>query len=110
MIYISLKYKYKNSVYIYIMEEVFTNIYENNSWGNNNNDNYKGSSGPGSNIEYNNDTYVPFLKNFIIEKKILSVVDLGCGDFKCGKLIYDDLDISYTGYDAYEKMVEYLCV
>ena len=30
------------------------------------------------------------LKKFITDNNI---VDLGCGDFRCGKLIYDDLDI-----------------
>ncbi len=89
------------------MEEIFTNIYENKIWGNNNNNNYSGSSGEGSNIYYNKDTYVPFLKKFIIDNNIKTVIDLGCGDFKCGELIYNDLDISYTGYDTYKKIVDY---
>ena len=57
-------------------------------------------------ISYNEE-YILFLKNWIKENNIKSVVDLGCGDFKCGKLIYDDLDVSYTGYDAYNKLIEY---
>ena len=89
------------------MEEIFTNIYENNAWGNNNNSEYAGSSGPGSEIYYNENTYVPFLKKFIIDNNIKTIVDLGCGDFKCGNLIYDDLDITYTGYDAYKKIIDY---
>jgi hypothetical protein len=89
------------------MEEVFTDIYENNLWGNDYNDYYKGSSGGGSEINYNKDTYIPLLRNFIIENNIQTVVDLGCGDFKCGKMIYDDLDIYYTGYDAYKKMIDF---
>jgi hypothetical protein len=89
------------------MEEIFTNVYENKIWGQNAYGEYNGSSGGGSDIEYNKDTYVPFLKKFIIDNNIQSVVDLGCGDFKCGKIIYDDLDISYMGYDAYKKVIEY---
>jgi len=89
------------------MEEVFTDIYENNLWGNDYNDYYKGSSGGGSEINYNKDTYIPLLRNFIIENNIQTVVDLGCGDFKCGKMIYDDLDIYYTGYDSYKKMIDF---
>jgi len=89
------------------MEEVFTNIYECNEWGNNNNNEYKGSSGVGSCIEFNKDNYVTFLKNFIIDNNIINIVDLGCGDFRCGKLIYEDLNILYTGYDAYKKVIEY---
>jgi hypothetical protein len=89
------------------MENIFTTIYENNIWGTNNNNNYSGSSGEGSEIQYNINNYIPFLKKFIIDNNIKSVVDLGCGDFRCGPLIYDDLDIKYTGYDAYKKVVEY---
>lgn len=44
------------------MDHFFTNIYENKKWGDNNDDEYSGSSGGGSFIEYNKDTYVPFLK------------------------------------------------
>jgi hypothetical protein len=89
------------------MEETFTTVYEKKSWGNNNNAEYSGSSGGGSDVEFNIDGYVPFLKKFIIANDIKSVVDLGCGDFRCGKLIYDDLDVAYTGYDAYKKVIEY---
>jgi hypothetical protein len=89
------------------MEEVFTNIYEQCHWGNNNHSEYSGSSGMGSEIQNNEHTYVPFLKKFITDKNIKTVVDLGCGDFVCGKLIYDDLDVSYTGYDTYKKIIDY---
>tara|TARA_R110000824_G_scaffold121647_4_gene277915 strand:- start:265 stop:927 length:663 start_codon:yes stop_codon:yes gene_type:complete len=89
------------------MEEIFTNIYEKNIWGNNNNEEYLGSSGGGSDINYNLDTYIPFLKKFIIDNNIKNIVDLGCGDFLCGELIYDDLNISYTGYDTYKKVIDY---
>jgi hypothetical protein len=75
------------------MESVFTNLYENKNWGDNNNPEYSGSSGNGSEINYNKDTYVPFLKKFIIDNNIKTVIDLGCGDFKCGRLIYGDLDV-----------------
>lgn len=89
------------------METCFTNIYINNVWGSNNVAEYNGSSGNGSSIEYNKDTYIPFLKKFIIDNNIKTVIDLGCGDFLCGKLIYDDLDVLYTGYDTYKKIVDY---
>lgn len=89
------------------MNDFFTNLYEKNTWGNNTNPEYSGSSGNGSFIEFNKNTYVPFLKKFIINHNIKNVVDFGCGDFKCGKLIYDDLDIIYTGYDTYKKIVDY---
>ena len=89
------------------MENIFTSIYENSKWGNNENNEYKGSSGPGSNVNYNKYTYIPFLRRFISDNNIKNVVDLGCGDFRCGPLIYGDLDVLYTGYDAYGKVIEY---
>jgi len=89
------------------MENVFTNIYEKKIWGDNKNSEYNGSSGGGSDVDYNKNTYIPLLKKFIADNSIKSVVDLGCGDFRCGMSIYDDLDITYTGYDAYKKIVEY---
>jgi hypothetical protein len=89
------------------MEKTFTNIYERCLWGNNSNREYSGSSGDGSKVEVNESTYIPFLKEFIKKNGIKTVVDLGSGDFRCGKLIYDDLDIVYTGYDAYIGVVKY---
>jgi len=86
------------------MEEAFTKVYTTKQWGNNDVRHYDGSSGSGSCISYNKDTYVPFLKKFI-NNNIKNVTDLGCGDFKCGKLIYNNLNITYTGYDVYEKIV-----
>jgi len=89
------------------MEDYFTIVYEKKEWGNNDNIEYSGSSGKGSFIEINKDTFVPFLKNYIINYKIKNIVDLGSGDFICGNLIYNDLDIIYTGYDTYKKIIDY---
>lgn len=89
------------------MEDTFKNIYEKCVWGNNCSTTYKGSSGPGSSVEYNINTYVPFIKKFINNNKIKSIIDLGCGDFRCGSLIYNDLDdIVYYGYDTYNNVIE----
>ena len=84
----------------------FKNVYENKVWGNDVVDGYDGSSGGGSTLEYNINTYVPFIKKFINDNGIQSVCDLGCGSFICGKAIYDDMDnIRYTGYDTYEGVI-----
>lgn len=88
------------------MEEIFTAIYENQVWGDNQNKNYRGSSGGGSEVAYN-EKYIGMLKEIIKKCNIRSVVDLGCGDFRIGHLLYDDLDIMYTGYDVYKKIIEY---
>jgi len=88
------------------MEQVFTNIYENRSWGGNVSNEFSGTSGSGSSVEYNNKVYIPFLKKYITDNNIKTVVDLGCGDFRCGSVIYDSLDIIYNGYHAYNKVIE----
>jgi hypothetical protein len=85
--------------------EVFNQIYEQNIWGNNHNQYYKGSSGGGSELSFNADTYIPFLKNFLNTYSINSVTDLGCGDFVCGPDIYADTSIIYRGYDIYNKVI-----
>lgn len=89
------------------MESIFTNVYETHEWGTNNKTEYNGSSGGGSEINFNKNNYVPFLRNLIIDNTINTIVDLGCGDFRCGHILYDDLDITYTGYDAYKKVIDY---
>ena len=88
------------------MNKIFTSIYESKYWGDNKNTAYDGSSGEGSSISYNI-RYISFLKVFIISRGIKSIVDLGCGDFKCGPAIYDNLNIDYTGYDTYDKVINY---
>lgn len=88
------------------MNTAFTDIYEERVWGDNNDIKYAGSSGIGSSLEYNQSRWIPFLKNFILKNGVKSVVDLGCGDFQCGPVIYNSLPIEkYTGYDAYGKVV-----
>jgi hypothetical protein len=69
------------------MESIFTAIDESRVWG----DNHRGSSGGGSDMEYNRERYVPFLKGFIQEHGIRTV----------------DLEIRYTGYDTYRSVVEH---
>lgn len=89
------------------MDQVFTEIYEKATWGDNKAADYKGGSGPGSALAYNQEKYIPFLRDFIMTKGIKTVVDLGCGDFRCGPSIYQGLGVGYLGYDAYDKVVLY---
>ena len=59
----------------------------------------KFNSGPGSHKPEVVSIYLNEVENFLksLSKKP-DVVDLGCGDFVCGNLIYDSLNIKYTGY------------
>lgn len=85
--------------YLSSSTNIFNNIYEKKIWDSN------GLSGPGSTIEFNKD-YITFLKKFISERKYTSIIDLGCGDFRTGKSIYDELNVKYFGYDCYEKIID----
>ena len=87
------------------MEDIFTNIYESSTWGNNKDKNYSGSSGWGSSVEYNK-KYIEIVKKVINDYNINNIVDLGCGDFIIGRLLYDDINVLYTGYDAYKKIID----
>lgn len=86
--------------------ELFTKVYETRKWGDNDDPAYEGSSGTGSDINYNMKTYVPLVRDFITKYNIRSVVDLGCGDFRVGLFIYNGMNVNYTGYDAYKKVVD----
>jgi hypothetical protein len=88
------------------MEKTFTEIYETQLWGSNEKKEYSGSSGGGSTVNFNITSYIPFLQNFIKSNKVESVVDLGCGDFLCGEIIYNELNIKYTGYDVYKRLID----
>jgi SAM-dependent methyltransferase len=88
-------------------KNTFTRIYENNVWGNDDSEDYKGSSGYGSKKEYNLNTYIPFVRDFIEINNIKSIVDLGCGIFDNSAPIYEGMDVDYCGYDAYQKTIEH---
>lgn len=89
------------------MEAVFSGIYERSFWGSNMNPAYRGSSGSGSDPDYNR-PYINWLRGFIKENQLKTIVDLGCGDFRSGPLIYEGLPISYTGLDVYRPLIESL--
>jgi hypothetical protein len=75
---------------------VFDEIYKTHYWGN--------GSGSGSSPEATL-PYREFLGRFLLENRIRSVVDLGCGDWQFSKLI-DWSGIEYHGFDAAESVIE----
>ena len=89
------------------MEQIFSSIYRNCSWGNNGNSGYLGSSGDGSSPEYNIE-YMKFVKNLIKTHNIRSIADAGCGDWRLGSSLFYNLDIKYTGYDVYNDVIKFL--
>lgn len=72
------------------MANRFQDIYEKNAW--------IYGSGEGS-LEVHTRGYRAFLQDFLFQKKIATVVDMGCGDWQFSKLI-DWKGINYQGYDV----------
>lgn len=83
-------------------EQVFSSIYKNHKWGGQ--DEYY--SGEGSHNMAYYSPYCEFVRKFILDNKIKSIVDLGCGDFNVGKE-YADLVEEYVGVDIVKPVVEY---
>ena len=70
--------------------EIFDDIYRNNLW--------HGGSGSGSREEMTRE-YRAFLRTFVHDNQIASVVDLGCGDWQIARHL-DWTGIDYTGVDV----------
>jgi SAM-dependent methyltransferase len=82
--------------------EVFSRIYENNSWGGVAGEFYSGSGSAGPAA----DAYCEMVICFIKAHSIKSVVDVGCGDFRIGNRIAPEVD-SYTGIDVVPDLVAF---
>ena len=83
-------------------KEFFTNIYNNNDWGTD--ENFKYYSGNGSHNENIINPLVTYINNFIKTNNITSILDFGCGDFNFGKQLNIDM---YYGMDICEELIEY---
>lgn len=81
-------------------KEVFTRIYEDSKWGG-----IKGQycSGSGS-TEGHASLYSEAVRSFITDKKIHSVLDLGCGDFAVGAKIKME-GVRYHGIDIVDDLI-----
>ena len=83
--------------------QIFSKIYNDGLW-NKKSSNF--NSGPGS---HNKELVIPFLEFvncFIINKKIKTIVDLGCGDFNIGKNIYKNTN-QYYAIDIVPDLIDH---
>jgi len=85
------------------MEKVFTDIYDKKRWGTHIDG--RGSSGPGSRVAVVK-PYVDFLNNFFALNHIVSVVDIGCGDWQFSKHM-DWSGKTYLGVDVVKSVIDY---
>ncbi|MBV9743656.1 MAG: class I SAM-dependent methyltransferase [Acidobacteriia bacterium] len=83
------------------VEKTFELIYRTNLWGGRSGEFY---SGHGSDAEFAR-PYCEMLRQFIRERHIQSVVDIGCGDFRVGRNIVTP-GLSYLGLDVVPPLVE----
>jgi len=83
-------------------ETVFSDIYQRAGWSCN--ERGEGTSGIGSTVR-NAQPYMGFLEQFIREKKIKTVVELGCGDWEFSQYINWG-DVRYIGYDVVKNVVD----
>ena len=81
--------------------EVFQEVYQQAMWGGEKGEFY---SGPGSDSDAATH-YAAGIAEFIASRKIRSVVDLGCGDFRVAKTFLGDNDVDYMGVDIVEPLV-----
>lgn len=83
--------------------QIFSKIYKDSLWEKKS---LEFNSGPGS---HNEELVIPFLEfvnSFIINTKIKTIVDLGCGDFNIGKNIYKNTN-EYYAIDIVPDLIEY---
>lgn len=79
-------------------EKIFTEVYESWPW-------YEhGFSISGSNIEITQE-YVDFIQEFMHEKNIRTVVDIGCGDWSFSRYL-DWSGIEYLGIDIVKMVID----
>lgn len=83
-------------------QEVFTSIYRNKIWGENQEG--CGYSGPGSCLDQTV-KYREFLQKFLSDHQIKSVVDMGCGDWTFSRAI-DWTGVEYKGFDVADEIVK----
>jgi SAM-dependent methyltransferase len=77
--------------------KVFSNIYEKNLW--------KNGSGPGSSPKAT-DQYRSILTNLIVNLKVKTVLDYGCGDWQFSHLIpWNNLIDNYLGVDIVDSVI-----
>ena len=78
------------------LPDIFNYIYENDVWGR--------GSGPGSSPEFNS-SFLRYLNDLIADRRINSLLDVGCGDFQWAK----DIEFggcSYVGFDVSNDIID----
>jgi SAM-dependent methyltransferase len=86
------------------VEDCFSEIYRTKLWGEADGEAY--CSGGGSDASFAV-PYVQQIQALVAKHKIQTVVDLGCGDFRVGRLICAQCDVRYVGVDVVPDLIAY---
>jgi hypothetical protein len=82
--------------------EAFSQTYQDQLWGNVAGERF--FSGGGSLEEFTG-PYVDWVARFVIDHKINTIVDLGCGDFRVGRRICNAVEANYIGVDIVPALI-----
>lgn len=85
------------------VEAIFTGIYQKNEWGGPAGAFY---SGEGTYLP-DNQKYVDAVRQFIRDRNIKSILEIGCGDFHMAGQVLEGLDVSYTGGDVVASLIQH---
>lgn len=86
------------------MQELFAEIYRTNAWGNAPGEKF--FSGAGSIADFAA-RYAAWVNRFVAEHHLRRIVDLGCGDFRVGRLLETSGGVHYTGLDIVPDVIRY---
>jgi hypothetical protein len=82
------------------IKQVFTGIYEQHLWGGTGDDYCSGSGSS----DLHASRYASAVNSLIAEKGTTTVIDLGCGDFRCGRAIRRE-GVTYVGIDIVDGLI-----
>ncbi|MEO5592685.1 MAG: class I SAM-dependent methyltransferase [Chitinophagaceae bacterium] len=84
-------------------EEIFSDVYNQNTWGGNKGTFYSGAGTANPNTII----YLDHLTSFIKENNIQKILEIGCGDFSIMKQLTSQVKIDYTGGDVVEALIRH---
>lgn len=82
---------------------IFSLVYSGRAWGGTGDKpcSGSGSEGPAA------DDYVTLVRKLIIDRNLSRIIDVGCGDFRIGMRLVNNLPVKYLGVDVVPAVVEY---
>ena len=84
-------------------EEIFTDIYRQNTWGGDKGTFYSGTGTANPNTSI----YLDHLIAFIKKNNIRKILEIGCGDFSLMKQVTGQVTVDYTGGDVVEGLIHH---